>query len=65
MGKEKAEALELIKKLPEDVTTDAIMEEIYFKGKEKGTKSWKARKFQGRFLTATDEREVNVCVNSR
>ena len=31
MGKEKTEALELIKKLPEDVTTDAIMEELYFK----------------------------------
>lgn len=31
MGKEKAEALELIRKLPDDVTTDAIMEELYFK----------------------------------
>jgi predicted transcriptional regulator len=31
MGKEKAEALELIRKLPDEVTTDAIMEELYFK----------------------------------
>jgi hypothetical protein len=31
MGKEKKEALDLIQKLPDDVTTDAIMEELYFK----------------------------------
>jgi predicted transcriptional regulator len=31
MGKEKAEALELIRKLPDEVTTDAIMEELYFR----------------------------------
>jgi predicted transcriptional regulator len=31
MGKEKAEALKLIRKLPDEVTTDAIMEELYFK----------------------------------
>ncbi len=31
MGKHKSEALELIQKLPDDVTTDAIMEELYFK----------------------------------
>ena len=31
MGKHKAEALELIQKLPDEVTTDAIMEELYFK----------------------------------
>jgi predicted transcriptional regulator len=31
MGREKTEALELIRKLPDDVTTDAIMEELYFK----------------------------------
>lgn len=31
MGKEKTEALELIRKLPDEVTTDAIMEELYFK----------------------------------
>ena len=37
MGKEKSEALELIKKLPDDVTTGAIMEELYFKQQiEKG-----------------------------
>ena len=31
MGKEKAEALELIKKLPDDVTTSTIMDELFFK----------------------------------
>jgi hypothetical protein len=31
MAKAKAEALELIKKLPDDVTTGAIMEELFFK----------------------------------
>ena len=31
MGKEKSEALELIKKLPDEVTTGGIMEELYFK----------------------------------
>ncbi len=31
MGQEKTEALELIRKLPDNVTTDAIMEELYFK----------------------------------
>ena len=31
MGKHKSEALELIQKLPDDVTTDTIMEELYFK----------------------------------
>jgi predicted transcriptional regulator len=31
MGKEKKEALDLIQKLPDGVTTDAIMEELYFK----------------------------------
>ena len=31
MAKAKAEALEMIKKLPEDVTTGAIMEELFFK----------------------------------
>lgn len=33
MGKEKTEALELIRKLPDDVSTDAIMEELFFKQK--------------------------------
>lgn len=37
MAKAKAEALEMIKKLPEDVTTGAIMEELFFKQQvEKG-----------------------------
>jgi hypothetical protein len=37
MSKAKAEALELIKKLPDDVTTGAIMEELFFKQQvEKG-----------------------------
>jgi len=31
MAKAKAEALELIKKLPDDVTTSGIMEELFFK----------------------------------
>jgi predicted transcriptional regulator len=31
MGTHKSEALELIQKLPDEVTTDAIMEELYFK----------------------------------
>ena len=31
MGKEKAEVLELIRNLPEDVTSGMIMEELFFK----------------------------------
>lgn len=31
MGKEKAEALELIQKLPDEITTDGILEELFFK----------------------------------
>jgi predicted transcriptional regulator len=31
MGKEKTEALELIRKLPDEVSTSVIMEELYFK----------------------------------
>ena len=31
MGQQKTEALKLIRKLPDNVTTDAIMEELYFK----------------------------------
>lgn len=31
MGKEKAEALELIQKLPDEITTDGILEELIFK----------------------------------
>jgi predicted transcriptional regulator len=37
MAKAKAEALELIKQLPDDVTTGGIMEELFFKQQvEKG-----------------------------
>ena len=37
MAKAKTEALELIKKLPDDVSTGAIMEELFFKQQvEKG-----------------------------
>lgn len=37
MAKAKAEALEMIKKLPDDVTTGGIMEELFFKQQvEKG-----------------------------
>jgi len=37
MAKAKTEALEMIKKLPDDVTTGAIMEELFFKQQvEKG-----------------------------
>jgi hypothetical protein len=37
MAKAKTEALELIKKLPDDVTTGGIMEELFFKQQvEKG-----------------------------
>lgn len=31
MAKAKTEALEMIKKLPDDVTTGAIMEQLFFK----------------------------------
>ena len=37
MAKAKAEALEMMKQLPDDVTTGAIMEELFFKQQvEKG-----------------------------
>ena len=37
MAKAKAEALEMIKKLPDDVTTGGIMEKLFFKQQvEKG-----------------------------
>lgn len=39
MGREKDEALDLIPKLPDNVTTETIMEELYFKQQvEKGLK---------------------------
>ena len=48
MAKAKAEALELIKKLPDDVTTGAIMEELFFKQQvEKGLQDLA----EGRVLT--------------
>jgi len=48
MAKAKAEALELIKKLPDDVTTGAIMEELFFKQQvEKGLRDVA----EGRILT--------------
>lgn len=54
MGKDKAEALELIRKLPEEVTTDAIMEELYFKRQiDKGLRDMA----EGRVLTHQELKE--------
>lgn len=54
MGKDKAEALELIRKLPEEVTTDAIMEELYFKRQvDKGLRDVA----EGRVLTPQELKE--------
>jgi predicted transcriptional regulator len=54
MGKDKAEALELIRKLPEEVTTDAIMEELYFKRQiDKGLRDVA----EGRVLTHEELKE--------
>ncbi|MGB4069766.1 MAG: hypothetical protein WBK08_17190 [Nitrospira sp.] len=48
MAKAKAEALELIKQLPDDVTTGRIMEELFFKQQiEKGLEDVA----QGRIIT--------------
>lgn len=48
MAKAKAEALELIKQLPDDVTTGRIMEELFFKHQiEKGLEDVA----QGRIIT--------------
>lgn len=48
MGREKDEALDLIPKLPDNVTTETIMEELYFKQQvEKGLKDVA----EGRVLT--------------
>ena len=48
MAKAKAEALEMIKKLPDDVTTGGIMEELFFKQQvEKGLQDV----MEGRVLT--------------
>ena len=54
MAKAKAEALELIKKLPDDVTTGAIMEELFFKQQvEKGLQDVA----EGRVLTQEELKE--------
>ncbi|MDO9118090.1 MAG: hypothetical protein Q7U39_09045 [Nitrospira sp.] len=54
MAKAKAEALELIKKLPDDVTTSGIMEELFFKQQvEKGLQDVA----DGRILTQAELKE--------
>lgn len=54
MAKVKAEALEMIKKLPDDVTTGAIMEELFFKQQvEKGLQNVA----EGRVLTQEELKE--------
>lgn len=54
MAKAKAEALELIKQLPDDVTTCGIMEELFFKQQiEKGLEDIA----QGRILTHQELKE--------
>ena len=54
MAKAKAEALELIKQLPEDVTTGGIMEELFFKQQvEKGLEDVA----EGRVLTHQELKE--------
>jgi predicted transcriptional regulator len=54
MAKAKAEALELIKKLPDDVTTGAIIEELFFKQQvEKGLQDVA----EGRVLTHDELKE--------
>ena len=54
MAKAKAEALEMIKQLPDDVTTGAIMEELFFKQQvEKGLQDVA----EGRVLTREELEE--------
>jgi len=54
MAKAKAEALEMIKKLPDDVTTATIMEELFFKQQvEKGLRDVA----EGRVLTQEELKE--------
>ena len=54
MAKAKAEALEMIKRLPDDVTTGAIMEELFFKHQvEKGLQDVA----EGRILTQEELKE--------
>ena len=54
MAKAKAEAIELIKNLPDDVSTGSIMEELFFKQQiEKGLQDVA----EGRVLTHEDLKE--------
>ena len=54
MAKAKTEALEMIKKLPDDVTTGAIMEQLFFKQQvEKGLQDVA----EGRVLTHEELKE--------
>lgn len=54
MAKAKAEALAMIKKLPDDVTTGAIIEELFFKQQvEKGLQDVA----EGRVLTQEELKE--------
>ena len=54
MVKAQGEALELIKKLPDDVTTSGIMEELFFKQQvEKGLQDVA----EGRVLTQAELKE--------
>jgi predicted transcriptional regulator len=54
MAKAKAEALEMIKQLPDDVTTSFIMEELFFKQQvEKGLQDVA----EGRVLTQQELKE--------
>ena len=54
MAKANAEALEMNKKLPDDVTTGAIMEELFFKQQvEKGLQDVA----EGRILTQEELKE--------
>lgn len=54
MAKAKAEALELIKQLPDDVTTAVILEELFFKQQvEKGLQDVA----EGRVLTQQEMKE--------
>ncbi len=54
MAKAKAEAIEMIKQLPDDVTTSVIMEELFFKQQvEKGLQDVA----EGRVLTQQELKE--------
>ncbi len=54
MGKEKKEALDLIQKLPDEVSTDTIMEQLYFKQQvDKGLRDVA----EGRVLTHQELKE--------